>query len=101
MGENLNFTDLYKKNNELLVNSMAKLLVYSNGLKYPTIKIDINDYINEDLNLENKFNEEENDKYIYWIGFCINGKEGLNSIKIINKISKIEPAKNICSNYYE
>ena len=100
MNRNLNFTDLYKNNNETLVNSNAKLLIYSNGLKYSTIRVDINDYINENLSIENSYNEEDN-KGIYWIGFCINGKEGLNSIKIINKISKIEPAKNICSDYYE
>ena len=101
MGENLNFTDLYKNNNELLVNSMAKLLVYSNGLKYPMIKIDINDYINEDLTIENSYKKKEDSKDIYWIGFCVNGKEGLNTIKIINKISKNEPAKNICLSYYD
>ena len=99
MGKNLNFTDLYKNNDELLINSKAKLLIYNNGLKYPMIKIDINDYLNENLNIENSYKEEDN-KDIYWIGFCINGKEGLNAIKIINKISKNEPDKNICSNYY-
>ena len=100
MNRNLNFTDLYKNNNETLVNSNAKLLIYSNGLKYSTIRIDINDHINENLSIENSYKEEDN-KGIYWVGFCINGKEGINSIKIINKISKIEPAKNICSIYYD
>ena len=100
MGENLNFTDLYKNNNELLINSNAKLMIYYNGLRYSMIKIDINDYINENLTLENSYKKEDN-KDIYWIGFCIDGKEGLNTIKIINKISKNEPEKNICSSYYD
>ena len=76
-------------------------MVYYNGLRYSMIKIDINDYINENLTVENEYKEEGSDKDIYWIGFCINGKEGLNTIKIINKISNNEPAKNICLSYYE
>ena len=40
-------------------------------------------------------------EYIYWNAFCINGKEGINSLKIINELSQNEPLKNICLSYYE
>ena len=78
----------YKDNDEFLKNSSAKLSLYANGLKIP---IDIAKIKNEDLE-ENKSN--------YWAGFCLNGKEGLKSLKIINKYYEKEPPKNICLLYY-
>ena len=81
---NNNILKFYKDNDELIKNSYAKLSLYANGIKIP---INIVNIRNEDIN-ENKFN--------YWAGFCINGKEGLKSLKIINKFYKNEPPKNIC-----
>ena len=82
-GEN-NIKTYYKDNDELLKNSKAKISIYANGIKTP---INIMNIRNEDLD-ENKYN--------YWAGFCLNGKEGLQSLKIINKFYKNEPPKNIC-----
>jgi hypothetical protein len=79
-----NIRAYYKENDELLKNSKAKLSIYANGIKIP---INIMRIRNEDLD-ENKYN--------YWAGFCLNGKEGLQSLKIINKFYKNEPPKNIC-----
>ena len=78
----------YHDSDEFLKNSSAKLSLYANGLSIPAIII----YIpNENI---------EEYEYNYWAGFCFNGKEGLNNLKIINKFYENEPPKNICSSYF-
>lgn len=37
----------------------------------------------------------------YWIAFCINGKDGLSSLKTINKITENEPDISICEDLYK
>ncbi len=47
-------------------------------------------------------NDENKDmEFIYWAAFCINGKEGINSLRIINQYMQNEPDKNICMSYYD
>ena len=75
----------YNENDDFLQNSGAKLLLYANGIRFPAFIINI-------PNEDNKGNE-----YNYWAGFCFNGKEGIDNIKIINKFYEEEPPKNICS----
>ena len=88
----MNKTETYILYNEYLNNTSAYIYVYSNGYKIPSIKIPIPDYQLDDYNSENE--------YIYWAAFCINGNEGINSLKIINKYMENEPPKNICLSYY-
>ena len=93
VGEYKNYTDMSIKYNEYLNNSNAKLLVYSNGFKVPAVKISIPGFIeNTDNNKTSEFK--------YWAGFCVNGKEGINSLKIVNQMMKEEPPKDICLSYY-
>ena len=92
----INYTDISIKYNETLDNSIARLLIYTNGYKMPALKISIPGYI------ENKQNKTENQtEYNYWIAFCINGKEGINSLKVLNEFSQNSPPKNICLSYYD
>ena len=78
----------YSENDEILINSGAKLILYANGLRAPAFIINIpND------------NKNAND-YKYWAGFCFNGKEGLENLKIINEFYEEEPPRNICSLYF-
>lgn len=93
IGEYKNYTDLSIKYNEYLNNSMASLLIYSNGFKVPALKISIPGFI------ESAENDNSNE-FIYWAGFCINGKEGINSLKVVNKMMNKEPPKDICLSYY-
>ena len=93
VGEYKNYTDLSIKYNEYLNNSMAKLLVYSNGFKVPALKISIPGFI------KNSDNDNSNE-FKYWAAFCINGKKGINSLKVVNQMMKTEPPKDICLSYY-
>jgi hypothetical protein len=89
----MDYTEIYYLYDEYLNNTSASIYIYSNGYKIPSIKIPMPDY---EVNSENKDVE-----FIYWAAFCINGKEGINSLKIINQYMQNEPAKNICMSYYD
>ena len=100
IGPYINYTDIDIKNNEYLNNTSARLLIYTNGLRVPAIKINIPGL--ENKNETQTKNQTENQKeYIYWAGFCINGKEGISSLKVVNKILNNEIPKDICSSYYD
>ena len=91
----MNHTESYIIYDEYLNNTSAFIYIYSNGFKIPPIKIPIPDYDTND-------GEYNNDKeYIYWAAFCIDGKKGINSLKIINKFTVNEPEQNICLSYYD
>ena len=83
-----------KENDIDLIDSYANIKVYNGYYYVPIINIDIPQILfNENIN-----NEKEN--YKYWIAFCINGNKGINSLKVVNKMSKEEPDVNICKEYY-
>ena len=87
----INYTDIDIKYNEHLKSTIARLLIYSNGYNIPSLAINIPGFIE---------NENNNIDYNHWVAFCINGKEGINSLKVINKLESNEPDKNICQSYY-
>ena len=89
----MNFTEMYEINDKYLNDTSARIYIYSNGFKIPAITIPLPEF-NEDI-------YDNNEEYIYWAAFCINGKEGINSLKIVNKYTKNEPGLNICKNFYD
>ena len=90
----MNHTEKYILYNEYLNNTSANIYVYSNGYKVPAIKIGVPNFELNEINNKDK-------EYIYWAAFCINGKEGINSLKIINQFMQDEPDKNICKSFYD
>ena len=92
----MNHTETYILYDEYLNNTSAYIYIYSNGFKIPPIKIPIPDYDSNNILYNNTNNE-----YIYWAAFCIDGKKGINSIKIINQFMVDEPEQNICLSYYK
>jgi len=90
--QKINYTDIDIKYDQNLTNTTARILVYTNGLKIHSLKISIPGFLQ---------NEKNQTKHIYWAAFCINGKEGINSLKIINEFAQNEPPKNICLSYYD
>ena len=92
--EEMNHTGKYLLYDEYLNNTSANIYIYSNGYKIPAIKINVPDFELNENNITNK-------EYIYWAAFCINGNEGINSLKVINQFMQDEPAKNICNSFYD
>ena len=100
IGPYINYTDIDIKYNEYLNNTSARLLIYTNGYRVPAIKINIPGF--ENNNETQTENEAKNKtEYNYWAGFCINGKEGIKSLKVVNKLIRDEMPKDICSSYYD
>ena len=89
----MNHTEMYTKYDEYLNNTSARINIYTNGLKIPGITIPLPEF--------NKEENNNNKEYIYWAAFCINGKEGINSLKIINKYMINEPERYICLSFYD
>ena len=92
VNQKINYTDLSIRYDKNLNESVGRILIYTNGFKIPALKIAMPGY------LEDERNQNE---YIYWIAFCVNGKEGINSLRVINELSRNEPRKNTCSLFYE
>ena len=86
--DNNNISLYYKENDELISNSKVKLSLYANGIKTPALI----------LNIPNPVEYNLNNNYIYWGGFCLKSKKGLEGINIINEFYVDEPPKNVCSN---
>ena len=86
--DNNNISLYYKENDELISNSKVKLSLYANGIKTPALI----------LNIPNPVENNLNNNYIYWGGFCLKSKKGLEGINIINEFYVDEPPKNVCSN---
>jgi hypothetical protein len=75
-----------KDNNNIISN--IGLTIYSPGYRIPIQTIYADKSFNN--NSENKF----------WIALCINGIEGLNSLKIVDKYTNEEPNISLCDNLY-
>ena len=86
--DNNNISLYYKENDELISNSKVKLSLYANGIKTPALI----------LNIPNPVENNLNNNYIYWGGFSLKSKKGLEGINIINEFYVDEPPKNVCSN---
>ena len=75
-----------------LINSRASIKIFGPVFWTPISVVNIP----ENINLNG--NEEE---YKYWAAFCINGEQGMSSLKIINKLYKSEPDITECENLYQ
>ena len=78
-----------KDNNNNNIISNIGLTIYSPGYRIPIQTIYADKSFNNNNN-ENKF----------WIALCINGIEGLNSLKIVDKYTNEEPNISLCDNLY-
>ena len=88
----IKFNEIDEEYDESIDNMKARLLIYSNGFKYPAIEIPLAYKIYDLLQKKN---------YKYWAAFCINGNEGISSLKIINEVMENEPQKDICLSFYD
>ena len=72
-----------------LMNSNATIKIFVPGFEREVYKI----------SMEDIFKEENNNEW--WIPFCINGENGIKSIKKINKFVKEQPDYSYCEKIYE
>jgi len=79
-----------------LYKSEAKISVYSSNFIGPVLELIVPDTIKKDNILSDSI---EDKGFIWWYGFCLNGTNGISSIKTINKLSKEKPTLSFCDNY--
>ena len=76
----------------IISESEATMTVYTPGYSISTISIGV-------PSSKDAKNENQGDNY--WIGFCLNGKEGLSSLKVVNQVQSTEPSYKLCEELYE
>jgi hypothetical protein len=80
-----------------LSKSKAKISVYSSEFKGPIYQLEIPSF--SDNNLIEKGKSE--DDYTWWMGFCLDGKKGLNSLALVNKLTTEKPNYTLCENLFK
>ena len=75
-------------NTKSLFNSEAKIIVYGAGYRAPIATFEI------------KTAKEENDDYRYWNVFCLDGKQGVDSLKAVHELSIEAPSYTFCDDFY-
>jgi len=79
--------------------SKAKISVYVPGFKRAIKDIYIPDFTNEKTIINYKDDIVGN--YDWWLGFCLDGKLGLNSLLTVNKFTVKRPEYSTCEDQYK
>lgn len=83
--------------NVTLSESKAKVSIFVNGYKSAIQEI----YVPENPQKNLLFKKDQNNPYLdWWLAFCLDGAEGLTSMKIVNKLSSENPNESYCEKYY-
>lgn len=76
--------------------SNANVYVYSPYYLYPILSISIPETISQD-NVIGTYSQ--NNDYNWWVLFCLDGSQGLNSLTLVNKFADKQPTSSFCQNY--
>lgn len=79
-----------------LPNSNARISVYVNGFKGAIYKIEAPSPTSQ----SGVEKDSKSEDIRWWLGFCLNGKEGVESLAVINKYSVDKPHFSLCEKYY-
>lgn len=77
--------------------SRAKVAIFVNGFKNAIQEIFVPIDSQENLLLESDKNTTNHD---WWLAFCLDGNQGLNSLKIVNKLTTSAPRETYCEGVY-
>lgn len=87
----VNDYNTYKNNTNYFSDSNAIVNVYNKDYKEPYFTLNIpNNYVEDILG-------NRNNKYKWWLLFCIDGRVGMKSMKTINKLMEYEPKYSDCN----
>lgn len=78
--------------------SDAKMSIYAYGFKAPIYILKIPTYIAPATTLDSSKGDAY--KYNWWLTFCLNGKEGISSLSVVNKLSINKPSNTYCENFF-
>jgi len=83
--------------NATLSESNAKISIFVNGFKNSIREIIIPSNAEDNLLLDTDKNKKN---YVWWLPFCLNGVQGMDSLKIINKMTAEQPKETYCESLY-
>jgi hypothetical protein len=83
--------------NVTLAESNAKISIFVNGFKNAIREITIPINVEANLLLES---DKNNKYYDWWVPFCLNGSVGMESLKVINKLTSQIPKEAYCEAHY-
>lgn len=84
--------------NITLSESRAKVSVFISGFKAALREINVP--VTPVGNLLYPTTDKDNKYYDWWLAFCLDGKAGLESLRIVNKLSSKNPKDTYCENLY-
>lgn len=87
---------IVQKDDNPITKSKAKVKVFSNKYINSLIEITIPSSISKETVI-GEYSKEKN--YNWWVVFCIDGKNGIDSLKVINKLMSTEPTFEFCEDY--
>ena len=88
--ENVNFID-----------SKAKISLYTSGYEFSLFETFIPNNLARENLLFPSDDENNSPKDInWWLAFCLDGSQGIDSIRIVNKLSSKEPKFTYCEKLY-
>lgn len=83
--------------NITLSESTAKVSIFVAGFKNAIQEIVVPLNVQDNLLMDSDKNKKY---YDWWLAFCLNGTEGMNSIKIVNKLTSELPKETYCEGLY-
>jgi len=100
---NYEFSAEEKEGTELLPNvalsaSKAKVAIFVHGFKSAVKEINVPLNSQGNLLLDSDKDKKSLD---WWVPFCLDGEKGLNSLKIVNKLTSSLPQESFCEGIYK
>jgi len=83
--------------NATLSESNAKISIFVNGFKNAIREIIVPSNPEENLLSDTDKNKKY---YDWWVPFCLNGSQGIDSLKIVNKMTTEQPKETYCEGLY-
>jgi len=81
--------------------SKAKISLYVSNYEFSLFDIHIPDNVGNDNLLYPNEDKNNSEKDInWWLAFCLNGSQGIDSVKIVNKLTSKQPDFTYCEEFY-
>jgi hypothetical protein len=79
-----------------LSKSSATISVYTSEFKGPMYRVNVPSFLEENLLVPGS----DDNSNTWWVALCLDGKQGISSLKTVNKLSSQKPQNNFCENFY-
>ncbi len=74
----------------------AKISIYTSNYKGPMYQVNVPEFLQENLLTPGGVDNS----YTWWLALCLDGTQGITSLKTVNKLSTDRPQNTYCENLY-